>query len=156
MAVNSNGRIYTYHSYEWDCGFTPVSSANGTATSQDIPPGSIFGIIKNSVLVSYDGNNWLPYLVPSDGCLIISKADNSIYVKDSIAKKFIAVSSSETSSKNSLINEKFTLASENIASKSLELSESIKASRENEFFCFVSGIVQFARTNFTASGNITF
>ena len=226
VAINSNGKIYTCHSYEWNSGialapsavivskdtgaiyrhdgtkwspvgsegfifaddivtlnykgttsdntlistkgtkficmsgtesYTPsklyVSSKNGAATSQDIPINSIFGIMEGGVLVSYDGNNWLPYLVPSEGCLIVSRVDNSVYVKDRAAKKFIAVSSSGTSSKNSLTNEKFILTNENIASKSLTLSESIEAGHENEVFCFVGGTVQFARTNFTASGN---
>ncbi len=49
--------------------------------------------------------------MPSGNCIVISRANNSIYVNDSTSKKLIAVSSS---SGNNLTNEKITLSIEDI------------------------------------------
>ena len=109
---------------------------------------------KITYIYSYNGNNWFPYLVPSAGCVIVSREDSSIYVKDSIIKKFITIGSSNgNSSGNNLINEKLILSSTNIANKSLTLLGNIARGQENNVICFVGGTVQFAGTDFTASGD---
>lgn len=108
-------------------------------------------VLKDGVIYSHDNDGyWRPYLVPSTGCIIISKADSSMYIKDGMTKKFISVGGSGGSG---LKNEAFTLTSSNIDNKSITVVGNIASGSESSVLCFVGGTVHFAGTDFTASGD---
>lgn len=126
---------------------------NNTADEQSVETNSVFASIEDGYLVSYDGSNWNLHLVPYEGCVIVSKADNSMYIKDGATKKLVAVGNSGSSGGSGLTNEVFTLTSDNISNKSLSLSGNIASGAESSVLCFVGGSAHFAGTDFTASGD---
>lgn len=144
ISINGAGPYSNYIYYTangTDSPDTAEITANSTVT---------VAVLKDGVIHSYNNGYWEPYLVPSTGCIIISKADSSMYIKDGTTKKFIAVGGSGGSG---LKNESFTLTSSNINNKSITIVGNIASGSESSVLCFVGGTVHFAGTDFTASGD---
>lgn len=123
---------------------------NGTSTTD----GSRYASLTDYKIYTSNGSTATSESI-NEGGFFLNKEDNCLYIYNGTAFIKIGGNSSATSS-ISIATDIHSLTAAEVSAKSFSLSHSVASGEENNVLLFVSGLAQYAGTDFSVSGkNVT-